>query len=207
MFVHEYSTYLNPIFLSPQYDFIKGLLDTGDSNVFMRISYNDKDEGYVYMRINNETLWGKQFTLMCNGTAGHSYKDTRFFRVCMKDKPGHHIWGGDYSNGDGSGGGQVFGSTTDPVNANPKPIVKGLLAARYGYKDRSTIFRVYITGREAISKKQSSYNYSSLRDEDPIDDGAFGYVEDGLHIFTKVAMMPDITKARITDVGTILTIG
>ncbi|KAL7647746.1 UNVERIFIED_CONTAM: hypothetical protein RMT77_001355 [Armadillidium vulgare] len=172
------------------FESIRALFKNEDSKSFMIVG-NSSQDGQVVFRINKEVFWGQQFISLCLGDSGPSLRNTRFFRSCGRGKPQHHIWGGDYSQNDGSGG-ETFLPWNEPLKQNSEEIVKGLVAARYGYNDKSSIFRIYIKGNEQTSRSKENF--------------CFGYVEEGMETLEFFASQSDVTKTTIKDAGCFLVL-
>ena len=128
---------------------------------------------------------------LCSGEKKHSFLGTLFHRNSWKGLPGHHIWSGDFYNSDGSHGKCILKPKDGHFDANPTnvPITKGLVAARNGFDDISSIFKIYIKG---CSKG--------------IENGAFGEVIEGFQYLEYLSNLDDISSAYIYDCGNVITL-
>lgn len=167
---------------------LKVLVDFSSTLTFFDLSWGGKTQGRVYIRLTGDTSRGRQFQALCLGDRGPSFKNTRFHRIWWKGSPGEHIWGGDYTNGDGSGGTSLFvtNGENDPA-VKPQPVTEGLVAGRYEQENFSSIFRIYT--RSAPEAKE---------------DAAFGRVEFGLDVVKSAINYSVVRDVVISDCGILI---
>ncbi|KAG7168527.1 Peptidyl-prolyl cis-trans isomerase B-like 2, partial [Homarus americanus] len=168
----------------------KSYLDGAASLTFFDLSWDGACQGQVYIRLTGDTVRGRQFLDLCTGEKGVSFQKTPFHRIWWKGHPGEHIWGGDYEQGDGSGGASVSNNSDIDkagILGRAVPITAGLVAGRYEKKNVSSIFRIYTREAKGV-----------------IEEAAFGQVEFGLDVIQRAINQKNIKDVIISDCGVVL---
>ncbi|KAK4295950.1 hypothetical protein Pmani_031515 [Petrolisthes manimaculis] len=75
--------------------------------VFLELCWGGSSRGRVYIRLELDTSLGRQFSQLCTGLHGQSYRNTSFIQVCDKGENGAYMVGGDYEFNNGEGGAPV----------------------------------------------------------------------------------------------------
>ncbi|XP_071512682.1 uncharacterized protein [Panulirus ornatus] len=168
-------------------------LDSKSTLTFLDLFWDGTSQGRVYIRLTGNTARGRQFLSLCTGEKGPTFRNTHFHRVWWKGHAGEHVWGGDYDQGDGSGGATLpsncSGEDAEAELGCAVPITPGLVAGRYEKKDVSSIFRIYT--REA---------------KHCMEEAAFGHVEHGLSVVEKAINHNIIQDVIISDCGVVMDI-
>lgn len=167
---------------------VKSILDVSSTLTFLELSWGGNIRGKIYIRLLGNTIRGRQFLLLCLGEQGPSFKNSNFHRIWWKGLPGEHIWGGDYTQGDGSGGAgliQNYGNIQPAIPA--VPVNKGLVAGRYEKEKISSIYRIYT--KDAKDAKEEA---------------AFGRVEFGIQLIESAMKHNNVKDVTISDCGVVV---
>jgi len=97
-----------------------------ETRVYFDISINGQTARRMtfVLRTDKTPLTSENFRQLCTGEKGFGYSNTPFHRI-IKD---FMIQGGDYENGDGTGGQSIYGKTFDDENFKFRHTKRGLLS-------------------------------------------------------------------------------
>merc|ERR1712198_38852 len=100
--------------------------NAGRTKVFFRVSANGADLGTINMELYDEVVprTVRNFKEIATGERGFSYKNSIFHRVI----PDFMLQGGDFENGNGTGGKSIYGPKFDDENFLVKHASPGLLS-------------------------------------------------------------------------------
>ncbi|XP_042223120.1 uncharacterized protein LOC121867292 isoform X2 [Homarus americanus] len=165
-------------------------IDSASALTFLDLSWGGSHFGRVFIRLMGDTVRGQQFLKLCTGEMGPTFRNSHFHRVWWKGLPGEHVWGGDYDQGDGSGGTslKIEAKYHDKSRENRRlPISAGLVAGSYEREKASSLFRIYTKDDASV-----------------IEEAAFGRVEYGLHFIDSVINHNNIRDVKICDCGVVI---
>ncbi|XP_045583189.1 uncharacterized protein [Procambarus clarkii] len=170
--------------------FVKFCIDSTSALTFLDLSWGCSFRGRVYIRLIGNTVRGRQFLKLCTGEMGPSFHNSHFHRVWWKGLPGEHIWGGDYDQGNGSGGTSIMESTENEKShafGRKSPVIAGLVAGCYEKEKPSSLFRIY-----------------TKDDKSADEEAAFGQVEYGLNVIDAALTQNNINDVVISDCGVVI---
>ncbi|XP_047493218.1 uncharacterized protein LOC125041883 [Penaeus chinensis] len=156
------------------------LLDSSSTLTFLDFKGIRDEAKRIYIRMNGDTTRAKQFILLCAGTWGGSYADTKLIMVWNAGNEGECVWGGDYSCGNSI----IPGLTTQGEYLHPNKL--GTVSGWYT-DYRGTRFCI-------TTKDKSHSNLIS----------AFGMVEKGIDVVIDIVQSFYGRDWKVTSCGLVI---